>query len=91
MESWTEEYQCPECDRFHDVDFDFYRPDDGDIAYMTVECECGCRFSVECKILVEYDFETSEPTVITSRPKPIDIYDLSTWPPENDPNQLKLI
>jgi hypothetical protein len=56
-----------------------------------VECQCGCEFSVECKVLVEYDFETYEPTVIKYSPKPVDIDDISTWPPENDPNQLKLI
>lgn len=85
------EYNCPECNKGWTVGFNFYSPEDGDKTDEDIECSCGCEFNVECTAEVDIEFSCTHPEVTKSAIKPYDINDTSTWPKENNPNQLELL
>jgi hypothetical protein len=96
MANCIKKYNCPECNKEHKVDFDFYDPEDQDEEEVSVECDCGCEFDVSCIIHVDYDFRAKHPILRVSNKdkeqKPeFDLNDTSTWPKENNPNQLTIL
>lgn len=84
-------FNCPECKKQHKVEFDFYSVEDGDEVDEDIECSCGCEFNVECTAEVNIEFYCKHPSITKSGKKPFDINDTSTWPQENNPNQLELL
>ena len=87
------DFDCPECDKRHRVEFSFSQPEDKDEYTDLIKCGCGCEFEVTSTAHVEIEFTVTHPEIIKSGIKTVgfDINDTSTWPQENNPNQLNLL
>lgn len=93
MATYSEYFNCPECNKNQEVEFYYSWPDNGDTYDETVTCDCGCEFKCEIEAVIEVDFESKEPEVLKSGKMAVtfDINDISTWPESKNPNQLTLL